>query len=107
MNWMKKRITNWLFGAKFVDYEKLFDTYEKLFNNYEELYKDYITSLDKMSDVFEEQKKLIDISKDMAEQNKHLLHMCNKFYETLKENGIYVEIGENNDSKTEETTESN
>ena len=101
MNWMKKRIINWLFGAKFVDYEKLFDTYEKLFNNYEELYKDYITSLNKMSDVFEEQKKLIDISKDMAEQNKELLRMCDEFYMTLKENGI--ETGESNDSKTEET----
>ena len=105
MNWMKKRIINWLFGAKFVDYEKLFDTYEKLFNSYEDLYKDYITSLDKMSDVFEEQKKLIDVSKDMAEQNKELLRMCDEFYMKLKENGI--EIGESNDSKTEETTESN
>ena len=102
MNWMKKRIINWLFGAKFVDYEKLFDTYEKLFNSYEDLYKDYITSLDKMSDVFEEQKKLIDVSKDMAEQNKELLRMCDEFYMKLKKNGI--EIGESNDSKTEETT---
>ena len=107
MNWMKKRIINWLFGAKFVDYEKLFDTYEKLFDNHEDLYKDYIKTSDMLLNILEKQKKFIDISKDMAEQNKELLRMCDKFYEALKENGIYVEIGESNDSKTEEITESN
>ena len=56
MNWMKKRIINWLFGAKFVDYEKLFDTYEKLFDNYEDLYKDYIKTSDRLLNILEKQK---------------------------------------------------
>ena len=107
MNWMKKRIINWLFGAKFVDYEKLFDTYEKLFDSYENLYDGYMKTSDRLLNTFEEPKTLLNISRDMVEHNNHLLHMCNKFYEALKENGIYVEIGENDDSKTEETTESN
>ena len=105
MKWLRKKIIDWLFGTNFIDYEKLFDTYEKLFNNYEDLYKDYIKTSDRLLNILEKQKKFIDISKDMAEQNKELLRMCDEFYMTLKENGI--EIGESNDSKTEETTETN
>ena len=91
MRWLRKKIIDWLFGSKFTDFEKMFDSYLNIFDSYENLYKDYTNATDKLITTFEEQRNLIAISKDACEQNEHLVRMCKAFLIAVKENNVDIE----------------
>ena len=74
MNWLRKKIIDWIFGTNFVYYEDLYSTYVETTN-------DYMKHLDKEMEVIDSANRLIKI-------NKELLHENKVFIDTLKENGI-------------------
>lgn len=74
MKWLRKKIIDWLFGARFIAYENLYNTYIETVNH-------YISYLDK-------EKNLIDSAKKVIELNEQILHENKVYIATLKENGI-------------------
>lgn len=74
MKWLRKKIIDWLFGARFIAYENLYNTYIETVNH-------YISYLDK-------EKNLIDSANRLIKINEELLHENKVFIATLKENGI-------------------
>ncbi len=90
MNWLRKKIINWLFGSDFVDYEELYNTYIETSNN-------YINYLGKEGEFIKSMMELTKLSETLIRENKI-------FIKTLKENGIDVDKinlhqnGENNDN---------
>ena len=90
MNWLRKKIINWLFGSDFVDYEELYNTYIETSNN-------YTNYLDKEGEFIKSMMELTELSETLIRENKI-------FIKTLKENGIDVDKinlhqnGENDDN---------
>lgn len=74
MKWLRKKIIDWLFGARFIAYENLYNTYIETVNH-------YISYLDK-------EKNLIDSANRLIKINEELLHENKVYVVTLKENGI-------------------
>ena len=77
MNWLKKKIINWLFGTNFVEYERLYNSCVEIANN-------YMNCLDRQAEV-------LDSSRDIIELNQRIIKLNNVLINTLKENGIDVD----------------
>lgn len=77
MNWLRKKIINWLFGTNFVEYERLYNSYVEISNN-------YMNCLDRQAEV-------LDSSRDIIELNQQIVKLNNVLINTLKENGIDVD----------------
>ena len=77
MNWLRKKIINWLFGTNFVEYERLYNSYVEIANN-------YMNCLDRQAEV-------LDSSRDIIELNQQIVELNNVLINTLKENGIDVD----------------